>query len=705
MFTKLAQGIGIGLACALLSILLWSYGRLDWLESATWDFRAKTLANPAQTTSDICIIALDQYSLDFAKENFKGMGAWPWVRELYAPIVDFCTRAGAKAIAFDVFFSEPSRLGVDDDRKLGESIATNGHFIVALPHGETTIWPQDIPTSKLQVAGLSEYTPDFKNGLRMATATFSVPEIASNAVMFGHVVGTPDPDGKVRRTKPLLMFDSKPVASLGLAVFLAGNPGTKLKLSSKALSAGQHDIPLTGEGATILNYRGPEKVYRILNAAAVINSELRLRENEKPEIDPSSLKDKYVFFGFTAPALFDQKITPVSRIYPGVAVHATFLDNLLSNDFFREASSTSLIILVILLSMLAGVITRLCQTGTQTLLTFVLILPVPILLGFIAYTGNIWLNVSVQETAVTLTLIGVSILNYAAEGKQRRFLKTAFKQYISGEVIDKLVKDPGHLKLGGETRELSIFFSDVAGFTGLSEVLKPEQLTALLNEYLTAMTDIIYDEGGTIDKYEGDAIIAFWNAPLDLKDHQTHAVRTAIRCNNKLAELRPILKQRYGEDLFARIGINTGSVVVGNMGSTQRFNYTFLGDAGNLASRLEGLNKQFDTSIMISQYTQKMLGNEFICREISSVRVKGRKESVKVFEPMFSEDYNAKAETISRFESGLGLYYSGKFKEALSIFEQISDIDAPAAAYVRRCKELIENPPQNWDGVWEMKEK
>ncbi|OGV66652.1 MAG: hypothetical protein A2283_08290 [Lentisphaerae bacterium RIFOXYA12_FULL_48_11] len=697
--------MGVGLVCAILSILLWSHGHLDWLEFATWDFRARTLANPAQSTRDICIIALDQYSLDFVKKNFTDMGSWPWVRELYTPIIDFCTRAGAKAIAFDVFFSEPSRLSVEDDRRLGASIASNGHFVLALPHGEATNWPPDMPASKLLLTGLKESTAAHQSNFLMPTATFSVPDIVSNAVMFGHAVGNPDADGKVRRTKPLLIFDNKPVASLGLAAFLAGNLDTKLKLYDNKLTAGQHDIPFTREGSTILNYRGPAQVYQILNAAAVINSELRLRENGQPEINPSVLRNKYVFFGYTAPGLFDQKITPVSRIYPGVAVHATVLDNLLSDDFIKESSPLSVIVLTILLTLATGMVARFCQTGTQTSLAFILILPIPMILGFLAYTKNIWLNIGVQEASITLTLISIAILNYAIEGKQKRFLKTAFKQYISGEVIDKLVKDPSHLKLGGETRELSIFFSDVAGFTGLSEILNPEQLTALLNEYLTAMTDIIYDEGGTIDKYEGDAIIAFWNAPLDLKDHQKHAVMAAIRCNKKLGELRPILKQKYGEDLFARIGINTGTVVVGNMGSIQRFNYTFLGDAGNLASRLEGLNKQFNTSIMISACTKKMLGNEFSCREISSVRVKGRKEPVKVFEPMFNEDYNAMADIIHRFEAGLRLYYSGQFNEAMEIFTTLSNTDGPSAAYVRICKELIENPPVNWDGVWEMKEK
>jgi adenylate cyclase len=219
------------------------------------------------------------------------------------------------------------------------------------------------------------------------------------------------------------------------------------------------------------------------------------------------------------------------------------------------------------------------------------------------------------------------------------------------------------------------------------------------------MTDIIYSEGGTIDKYEGDAIIAFWNAPLDLADHPKHAVMSAIRCNKKLEELRPILKEKYGRDLFARIGINTGKVVVGNMGSTQRFNYTFLGDAGNLASRLEGQNKTFGTSIMISEFTFKMLGDDIAAREISSIRVVGKKVPIRVYEPMIKEDFAAKADLMKKYGEALQLYYKGQFKEALAIFSQLSSIDAPSASYVKRCKDLIDNPPENWDGVWEMKEK
>ena len=304
------------------------------------------------------------------------------------------------------------------------------------------------------------------------------------------------------------------------------------------------------------------------------------------------------------------------------------------------------------------------------------------------------------------------VLNYAIEGQQKRFIKGAFKQYLSPVVIDRLVADPDNLSLGGELRELSIFFSDVAGFTGISEHLGPEDLTSLLNTYLTAMTNIILEEGGTVDKYEGDAIIAFWNAPLDLPDHPICAVRAAVRCQAKLDEMRPELYAKFGKELYARIGINTGLVVVGNMGSEQRFDYTFLGDAGNLASRLEGINKQFDTSILISEHTAARLSAhsklscdlvsqeaEIPLQEISRVRVVGRKEPVRVYVPL-----PAGADP-APFAAALDSYYKGQFETAACQFKSLSPANPTAAIYAKRCTALAQSPPEKWDGVWEMTEK
>ena len=269
-----------------------------------------------------------------------------------------------------------------------------------------------------------------------------------------------------------------------------------------------------------------------------------------------------------------------------------------------------------------------------------------------------------------------------------------------------MIAHPDRLKLGGEKRDLSIFFSDLQGFTSISEVLTPEELTLLLNDYLTAMTDIIQEEGGTIDKYEGDAIIAFWNAPLAQDDHAERAVRAALRCQAKLDELRPVFRERVKKDLYKRIGINSGPAVVGNFGSHTKFNYTMLGDAVNLASRLEGVNKQFKTYTMISAMVRERLGGAFPLREVSRIAVVGRKEPVTVYEPMTAETYESRRPTLEVFDKGLKEYYAGNFSEAQRIFEGIAAQDPPASCYVEKCRKLAASPPQDgWSGVWIMTEK
>jgi adenylate cyclase len=343
--------------------------------------------------------------------------------------------------------------------------------------------------------------------------------------------------------------------------------------------------------------------------------------------------------------------------------------------------------------------------GLHDAIASMLFLTLPFILGCLFYAKNYWFPVAVPSAGAFFSIAAAIVVNYTLEGRQKRYIKNAFKQYLSPAVIERLVENPDKLTLGGEARELSIFFSDVQGFTSISERLSPQELTALLNDYLTAMTDIILSEGGTIDKYEGDAIIAFWNAPLDVPDHAVCAVRAALRCGRKLIELRPGFRERSGRDIYARIGINTGLVVVGNMGSSQRFDYTFLGDAGNLASRLEGINKQFGTYVMTSEYTLSQLQGEFAARELSRVRVVGRAEPVRVYEPMFKDDYEAKKEVLQIFAEGLEKFYKGDFKAALTSFETISGADPPARVYADKCLILINNPPKQWEGIWVMTEK
>jgi adenylate cyclase len=380
------------------------------------------------------------------------------------------------------------------------------------------------------------------------------------------------------------------------------------------------------------------------------------------------------------------------------------LDNLLSQDFLRDSPIWLAAVLTLFFGVLASIAILFCRNAWQSSLAFVLLLPLPFAAGFAAYGQGIWLPVGVQAAAVLLALVSGVVFNFATEGRKKRYIKRAFSQYLHPTVIDQLVANPERLRLGGEKRELSIFFSDLAGFTTMSERLDPERLTLLLNEYLSAMTDIILESGGTIDKYEGDAIIAFWNAPLTQNDHALRAVRTALRCQERLALLRPDFKARFGCDLFMRIGINTGPVVVGNLGSSQRFDYSILGDSANVAARLEGVNKEFDTEILISEACRNQLPSEILVREIARVGVVGRKEPITVFEPLTQGDAD-RDERLSRFATALAQYYGGEVAGAMAMFQELAADDVVAGRYAARCREMLANPPLTWDGVWRMGSK
>ena len=698
------QALAIGLVCAAVALILWHLDALDRWETRTWDWRASAFVpRPvAGATDRIRLIFLDQYSLDWGKT--RGW-SWPWPRQVYGPVLDFCHRAGAKAVAFDVIYSEPSVYGVDDDAALGDSVARCPGFVGAVfvgkETGGSTNWPAEAPRSTVTVSG---HAPD---RLTLPKAAFPVPEVATNATVLATVFGNPSRDGIYRRARPFSLFDGQAVPSLGLGAYLAGQSNRTLSIDGPWLRiAGRPTpVPLDARGNVVLHYRGRSQTHATVNVAAVINSELSLKEGKAPTVDPASFSNAYVFLGFTAPGLFDLRSSPVDPVYPGVEIHATFLDNLLAGDFMRDTPRPLTAALAVALALLAAFGVRFSRGTWHTVLMFVVMLPLPLALGFWAYALGYWLPVVAPFTAVAPALIAALALNYAIEGREKRFIKGAFKQYLSPVVIDALAEHPERLQLGGETRELSILFSDVKGFTGISERLAPEQLTALLNEYLTAMTEIIYKHGGTIDKYEGDAIIAFWNAPLDQADHAERAVRSALEYQSALATLRPQFKERYGHDLFARIGLNCGPVVIGNMGSRQRFNYTFLGDAGNLAARLEGINKQFGTPTLISEAMRRKLPADIAVREISRVQVVGRREPVRVFEPLSAEAVAAFGDRLPRFASALEAYYAGRFAEAAEHFAAMAGQDPTAAIYATRCRQLADHPPADWAGVWVMTEK
>ncbi len=707
---KIIQGILIGGLSACVAILVWLAGYFDDWENTTWNWRARYWAAPGPATDQIKVILLDQSSLDWGHTVNKM--PWPWPREVYQALISFCQRGGAKAIAFDVLFTEDSIWGVADDESFGQAIAGGPPFALAVMLGDETgaftQWPGYVPRQDLRIEGFDEWLVRVDtNEVIMPRAAFPIREVAEPSRILADVKGSPDQDSIVRRMNVFRVFDGVIVPSLGMAAYVAARDplGTgalpRMHIDGNWLYIGNSKLHLDRHGRTVLRYR-ESGAYEKFTAAQIIQSEVRLQEGGRPTVSPDALKDAYVFFGFSAPGLFDLRPTPISPITPGVEIHATILDNLLANEFMSDAAPAYVILATVLLSLAGGIGVRLTKKAWHSVVVCLVLLPVPWALGYGYYLAGIWWPIIAPEIAVALAVISAVVVNYATEGRQKAFIKSAFKHYLSPAVIEQILDDPSQLQLGGERRTLSIFFSDLQGFSSISEKMEPQDLTRLLNDYLTDMTDIILEEGGTLDKYEGDAIIAFWNAPLHVPDHALRACRTALRCQRKLDERRAEFMERSGVELRMRIGINTGDVVVGNMGSRERFDYTVLGDAANLAARLEGANKPFHTYTMVAEETWKGARNALFGREIGQIRVVGRKTPVRVFEVRGQAE--EQEDWVAEYEMALQHSYNRQWQEALQLFEKWPD-DPVSARYAERCRSLVEDPSQEWDGIWNLTEK
>ncbi|MHB8054951.1 MAG: CHASE2 domain-containing protein, partial [Candidatus Aminicenantales bacterium] len=678
--------------------------RLEW---KSWDARMSAFADPANASKDIVLILVDQYSLDF----YVGQGiTWPWPRELYGAIARHLAAGGAKACFFDITMTEGSRFGVEDDRALAASIAEAGNIFVPVflsteESGSGKAAGPDDPAlfrKKAEAALPAEIRgepsvggPDSGKKIFRAV-TLPIPEILNAARGVVNVRINPDADAIYRRTPLFFPFQSFRVASVPLALASAVRPDLDVRT-----------IPVDDEGQMIIRFFGPAGTYRAYPAAAVINSFAQSQQGEKPQVPPEEFAGKTVLVGLSAVGLYDIKTSPLSGVIPGVEIQAASLDTIANGHGFRFPGRPITWIYISLLALAAGfVLSVLKKTASQAAaIAGFLVLPAALSAG--AFPAGFWLDFVAPETAVLVTLVGAAVLNYAVEGRERRFLKGVFHHYLSPAVIDRILEDPGRLKLGGEEREITSFFSDVAGFTSISEALGPAGLVALLNKYLTEMTDLILDSGGTLDKYEGDAIIAFWNAPLDAPDHALRAARTALACRARLAAIGPELEQKFGRRLQARIGLNTGPAIVGNMGSSRRFDYTAIGDTVNLAARLESAGKQYGVHLLAGEATVEKAGDAVVSREVDLIRVVGKTKPVRIFE-LIGEKGAVPEETLRRldlFGRGMILFRKRDFGGAAGAFSELAG-DPVAGLCAERCRTLAGTPPpEDWDFVYNLQNK
>lgn len=652
---------------------------------------------------EIVLITVDQPDLEFFRD--RGL-TWPWPRQLYSPIIDFCRRAGARAVILDILFSEPSSYGPEDDARLAQSLGSAGNVILPFFLSRKEKASESAKATVIEKARLS-ISGNAPSGLSPYRSVLApIQPLVISALTLGNVECRPDRDGIYRRMPLVVPCGGDWLPALAFAAYDRLQPWSPYEFHGGALTRGQTRFPLDAQGQFLLKFRGPSGTYPRLSAANVIQSEGLCRQGLEPLYPLQTLAGKWVFVGLTAPGLMDLKSSPVDSIYAGVEIHATLLDNLLQGDFLGLVQQWTVWSWTLLL--VAGiVVTVICSSGVLvTLGALACLLIVNIALAFLAFTASWWMDPVLPGTALVLSFAFSASYSYAIEGRQKSTIRNMFAQYMSETVISDLLQHPEKLKLGGEHRTVTIMFSDLAGFTSISERLTPETVITLLNEYFSRMTDIILEEGGTLDKFEGDAIMAFWGASLDMEDHALRACRAALRQVEALADLNGDFEKMGLPALKLRVGIHTGEAVVGNLGSQRRFDYTVIGDAVNLASRLEGLNKYYGTTLLCSESTMNACADEAEFRELDDVAVKGREAPVRVFQVLGLAGRLGEAQARAResFSRGLELYRAGQFAlagehffAALKILPQ----DGPSREFLDRCREFQRDPPgPGWDRVF-----
>lgn len=693
MKNKLFRGFIVAIVVFALTFILYIAHIFEVWEWKTWDLRLQLFSDSSQASENIVLFYVDQASLDVYEKN-QGL-SWPWPREMYSYVIEYCMRAGARAVFIDFIFSEIS-LYPGDDQTLASAMAIADDVFLPISLSKNAKEDDESSSPILKTFSLTGIPSLSESAIPVKSVSLPVPTLLSSARGVGNSTFSQDKDSVYRRMPHVFSLNDLLLPSVPLALSLFLDKSLK-----------PSEIPLDPSNKMIIKYYGPTGTYASYSIAAIINSYARMMEGKSPQIPPETFKGKVVFIAGSAPGILDLRPTPFSPVCPGVEILATGLDNILHRDFVRIPSPLITFLFLGGLSLITAVGSSVLKKIWMTIPFGVFCLGLASSLTGLAFGWGYWLEFVAPGFAVVLSFIGAMVLNYSFEGRQKRFIRNAFRHYLSPDVIDRVLDDPALLRLGGEKRTITSFFSDVAGFTSISESLSPEELVHLLNDFLSEMTDIILSYGGTLDKYEGDAIIAFWNAPLDQTDHAVRACRAALDCQKRLAELRPAFAQKSGHELFMRIGLNSGPAVVGNMGSHSRFDYTAMGDTINMASRLEGACKQYSVPILVGDFTFQMTKESILAREVDLIRVVGKSKPERVYQILGekSQITQEMEEKVAVFHQALDLYRKREWDEALSSFKMIEG-DELSAVYVARIEEFKKNPPpDDWTGVRDLTQK
>jgi adenylate cyclase len=626
----------IPVVAALLAAAL---GLLDFvhnIELQTYDLRVEATAHPAGPSTGIVLVAIDNESL---RRMEPIVGRWPWPRLVHASVIDYLAAAGAKVIGYDVLFAErdirkfmvgdTEWSGEESDAALVESTRKAGNVVhIAEVSSPELIDPSRAVAVNLEAPAFNATVPDAGCAEPRPQITPPFPALAQAARWIGHSMFTLDADGPVRRVSPVVQVGERRIGAFSYVTTLASGRTPSVVASPS----------YGGLCGVMIPWRGPatnadgQPTFTSYSFYDVFYSQQQLLEGQKPDVDPSLFKDRVVIVGATAEGIKDIFTTPFSTgDISGPEVHANLVDAFSSRRSIERAPAVVSVMLVIAAAATVGVAGAFLNAWWVSAVVAVAVL-IFAWQSVALFARGIWIPVTVPALTLVLAYVGDLAWKYFVEGREKRQVKKLFSRYVSKDVYDQLVADPSLASLGGARRHMTVLFSDIRGFTTMSEQGTPEEVVSQLNHLFTRMVPVVFAHHGTVDKFVGDMIMALYGAPLDDEDHAEHAVQTALAMITTLQELNREWAAAGKPQLDIGIGINTGDMIAGNVGSDTIMSYTVIGDAVNLGARLESLNKEYGTRIIISEATRARLKGRYDIHPLGDVIVKGKSTPVAIFE-------------------------------------------------------------------------
>ncbi|RLC53568.1 MAG: hypothetical protein DRH89_10505, partial [Candidatus Cloacimonadota bacterium] len=654
---------------------------------------------------DIVVVDIDSRSVSKLGKYFE------WPRTYLAKTVKNLAKKKSKVVGFDLLFNQ-SRFA-DDDSIFCENISNAGNIVAGYNfQSEDRYSFIYADTADTEINSIINFQ---NNGFYAKTEDildYGSRNIISSANSSGNVGITSDDDGVIRRISLFKKYRGKLYPSFALVICMeyldigkedvVFNDKKNIILKNANVNGNKRDItiPLDSKNRMLIHYKGTWKTYRTISFYDIM----------KNRLGKKTFKNKIVLIGSSLRGLMDLRSTPIQYL-PGVEVHANIINTIIKNDFISQIDMFYIVLIMLILSLIVNLlVTSRLHMLFSTMFVIIFSIAYYKLSFYLFNNENILLDITRPIYSIIFSFLVAYTISYYNENKAKKFIKNTLGRYVPEVVSKEMLKNPDLLKVGGVKKEITMMFSDIRGFTSYSEKTDPKSLVEFLNHYLKEMTKVVKQNQGTLDKYMGDAVICFFGAPLDC-DHPKLACKSALNMIENLENMRPDIKNQTFRDIKIGLGINTDVVTVGNIGSDELFDYTAIGDGMNLASRLEGLNKYYGTTILISGNTYKYVKDDFIVREVDLVFVKGKVKPVRIYElidfkdgKLFTEELKEKLEI---YNKGLNLYRDGEFADAKSVFVEVVEKykDKTSELLIYRCDQMIADPPIDWNGVWKMEGK